>query len=134
VGGGEREGRARSYERGGALGSHEAGRGAEFPCPACCQTNARSRGRATGISSGPVVYTFRKSLLLPKPRDVTYRQCKPLCILRDCTSVWVLTRHFSAIPSTLSTLDRSEFDPVCSWREFRPTHSHPSVCLTGGQV
>jgi hypothetical protein len=26
-------------------------------------------------------YTFPKSPLLPKPRDVTYRQCKPLRIL-----------------------------------------------------
>src|SRR5262249_4585074 len=42
--------------------------GASCPCPACCHTNARSSGRATGISGGPVFYTFRKSLLLSKPR------------------------------------------------------------------
>jgi hypothetical protein len=38
--------------------------GAFGPCPACWQTNARSSA-------------FRKSLLLPKARDVTYRQNRP---------------------------------------------------------
>jgi hypothetical protein len=55
--------------------------GAFCPCPASCQTNARSGERSAGNSSGPVIYTSRKSLLLPKPRDVTYRQRKSLCIL-----------------------------------------------------
>jgi hypothetical protein len=38
---------------------------------------------ATTVPSmcGPVVYTFRKSLLLPMLRDVTYRQRKCLCML-----------------------------------------------------
>src|SRR5262245_28849904 len=33
------------------------------------------------------LYTFRKSPLLPKPRNVTYRQCKSLCILKDCIPI-----------------------------------------------
>src|SRR5215471_19974678 len=36
------------------------------------------------------VYTFRKSLLLSKPRDVTYRQCKSLHILAGCLSILVI--------------------------------------------
>src|SRR5262245_15848581 len=41
-----------------------------------CQTNARLCG-----TRGPVFYTFRKSLLLSKPRDVAYRQRKCLGML-----------------------------------------------------
>src|SRR5215831_20695961 len=44
----------------------------------------RTRVRAGGppdFLAVPVVYTFRKSLLVPKPRDVTYRQCKCLSVL-----------------------------------------------------
>src|SRR5215813_12578037 len=43
--------------------------------------NGASSGRPTGNSSGPVFYTFRKSHLLPNPRDVTYRQRKCLSVL-----------------------------------------------------
>ena len=68
-------------------GSSRLGRAsAEFPCRRCRHTNARLSGRT--YRNGPVFYTFRKSPLLLKARDVTYRQCKSLCIFADCTSVW----------------------------------------------
>src|SRR5262249_11911104 len=44
------------------------------------QTRARAGGLPE-ILAVSVVYTFRKSLLLPKPRDVTYRQRKCLSVL-----------------------------------------------------
>jgi len=59
---------------------HAMGDDATFPSRGL-GANGASSGRPTGNSSGPVFYTFRKSLLLPKARDVTYRQRKCLSML-----------------------------------------------------
>jgi len=42
------------------------------------------------MASTPFVYTSRKSLLLPKPRDVAYRQHKSLHILAGCIPILVI--------------------------------------------
>jgi hypothetical protein len=49
---------------------------------------ARCRASASGSVERPHsgFYTFRKSSLSPKARDVTYRQCKSLRILAGCSS------------------------------------------------
>src|SRR5215831_15580938 len=55
------------------------------------------------------VYTSGKSLLLPKPRDVTYRQCKSLRIFAEDTSdrfargrprPWSRPRFFRGVAAT----------------------------------
>src|SRR5262249_16422894 len=64
-------------------GSSRLGRAsAEFPCPACYENKrAFARGGPTGNFRWPGFYTFQKSSLLPKARDVTYRQRKCLSVL-----------------------------------------------------
>jgi len=44
-------------------------------------TKRASAASSARASIGPVFYTFAKSPLLPKSRDVTYRQCKCLSVL-----------------------------------------------------
>jgi hypothetical protein len=44
-------------------------------------TKRASAASSARASIGPVFYTFGKSPLLPKSRDVTYRQCKCLSVL-----------------------------------------------------
>src|SRR5262249_34242147 len=75
----------RHRPRGGAYGRV----GAEIPMPrAMPDKRAFAWNASPDVLSGPVFYTLRKRPLLPKARDVTYRQCKSLRILTDCSSVW----------------------------------------------
>src|SRR5215831_3554672 len=65
----------------------------EISRPCQSQPKANGHARQTRVGAGRAArffYTFRKSLLLSKPRDVTYRQCKSLRILTDCTSFLII--------------------------------------------
>jgi hypothetical protein len=90
----------RERERAKAKAKRPRTRKSPEPSPEELEQALCRRGRA----SAPVFYTFRKSSLLPKSRDVTYRQRKSLCILARCTSDRFVTPRFFAALSTVSTL------------------------------
>src|SRR5262249_55032466 len=64
-----RSGRAARRDARRGLTSSGVDLRAESPCPACCQTNARSRGRATGILDGARLYQNSQTL--------THAACRP---------------------------------------------------------
>src|SRR5262249_42132067 len=105
-------------------------------CGACgiggaCQTNARSCG-----TRGTVFYTFRKSLLLSKPRDVPYRQRKSLRMLAGCISIRVRLDINQMADADQSRLARTHIEcsfKVAWMRERRPTN-HACDPIIGARI